>query len=168
MSDSALDRGPRQSRWQRAYGKKLLTTDFVVVAVAIYGSQFIWFGFESVQLDWTVSRGLEYSIVSAVLVVAWMLALSAYDSRDSKVIGNGTLEYKWVADATIRLFGVFAIVAFLFEIGIARGYFLTALPVGLCLLVFSRWLWRQWLRRRQASGMYLSRAVLVSCVVSPL
>lgn len=161
MSDTAVDRLPRHSRWQRSYAQRLFITDLIVVISAVYGSQLIWFGFQPVQLDWTVNGGLEYSIVSAILIVTWMLAMEGYDSRDHKVVGSGTLEYKRVADATLRFFGIFAIVAYVLGIGLGRGYFLTALPVGLGLLIFSRWLWRQWLRSRQATGAYLSRTVLV-------
>jgi len=87
--------------------------------------------------------------------------LDIFATRDHKVIGSGTLEYKRVADATVRLFGLFAIIAFLLKLELARGYFLTVLPLGLAVLLFSRWQWRQWLRRQQLKGRYLSRSLLL-------
>jgi exopolysaccharide biosynthesis polyprenyl glycosylphosphotransferase len=136
-------------------------TDLAVILSAVYGSQLVWFGVQVGQLDWHINLVFGYSSVSAIVALIWMLALAAYDTRDHKVIGSGTLEYKRVADATVRLFGLFAIIAFLLEIGLARGYFLTALPIGTVLLLFSRWRWRQWLREKQRKGEYLSRAVLI-------
>lgn len=153
----------RRRSWQRAYASRLFTTDILVITGAVFGAQWLWFGFESVPLNAPrpYSLGLSYTAVSVVLVVTWMIMLDIFATRDHKVIGSGTLEYKRVADATIRLFGLFAIIAFLFKIEIARGYFLLALPLGVFLLIVTRWRWRQWLRKRQARGFYLSRALLM-------
>jgi exopolysaccharide biosynthesis polyprenyl glycosylphosphotransferase len=151
----------RRSAWQRDYAFRLLVSDVVVIAISVIGSQFIWFGFEQRQLAWNIPFTLGYTAVSIVVGTVWSLALAAYSTRNRKIIGSGTLEYKRVADATIRVFGTFALVAYLFEIELARGYFLTALPAGLFLLLASRWLWRQWLREKQRGGEYLSRAILV-------
>jgi len=153
----------RRNSWQRAYASRLFVTDVLVVVAAVVGSQLVWFGFSAVDLASGQATGLRlgYTTVSAVLVVAWMIMLDVFATRDHKVIGSGTLEYKRVADATVLLFGLFAIVAFLLKIDLARGYFLTALPAGLLLLLTSRWSWRQWLRKQQADARYISRAVLV-------
>ena len=153
----------RRRSWQRAFAVRLFVSDITVVVIAVFGSQLIWFGLETVPLTAPrpFSLGASYTVVSIVLVVAWMAMLDVFATRDHKVIGSGTLEYKRAADATTRLFGLFAIIAFLFQIEFARGYFLTALPAGILLLIWTRWRWRQWLRVRQARGIYLSRAVLL-------
>jgi len=153
----------RRKSWQRAFAVRLFTSDVIVVVATVFASQFIWFGFDTVPVatETPVDLSAGYTLVSLVLIVSWMLMLDAFATRDHKVIGSGTLEYKRVADATIRLFGLFAIVAFLFKIELARGYFLTALPFGMLLLIATRWRWRQWLRARQARGLYVSRALLL-------
>ena len=153
----------QRKQWQRKFAVRLFTTDVVVVCTAVLGSHILWFGFESVELTTTGIPDLRasYGLVSVVLIAAWMLILDVFATRDHKVIGSGTLEYKRVVDSTIRLFGVFAIVALLFKLEIARGYLLTALPFGLLMLLFSRWAWRQWLRKQQARGNYLARALLL-------
>jgi len=153
----------RRNSWQRAFATRLLITDALVVIGVVFGSQLLWFGFARVPLavDVDLSPRITYFTVSTVLAVVWVLMLDVFATRDHKVIGSGTLEYKRVADATVRLFGSFAIIAFLFKVDIGRGYFLTAFPVGLVLLVLSRWGWRQWLRKQQAAGAYVSRALLL-------
>ncbi|TFD70390.1 sugar transferase [Cryobacterium gelidum] len=153
----------RRKSWQRAFAMRLFATDIIVVICAVFGSQLLWFGFAPVELVAEGGLDLEtsYFTVSVILVVAWMLILDIFATRDHKVIGSGTLEYKRVADATFLLFGLFAIFAYLFKLEVARGYFLTALPVGLVVLALSRWSWRQWLRKNQAAGGYLSRALLL-------
>jgi exopolysaccharide biosynthesis polyprenyl glycosylphosphotransferase len=153
---------PRRRQWQRSFATRLFVTDILVIIVAVFGSQLIWFGFEPIEVATeTAALRSGYLAVSIILALVWMLMLDVFATRDHKVIGSGTLEYKRVTDATIRLFGLFAIVSFLFRIDLARGYFLTALPAGVLLLLFSRWQWRQWLRRKQTAGTYTSRSLLM-------
>lgn len=153
----------KRNAWQRAYAVRLFVSDITMVMVAVFGAHVVWFGDNSVSLAALDAPGVKlgYTTISVLLVIAWMLVLDIFATRDHKVIGSGTLEYKRIADATIWLFGVFAILAFLFRIDFARGYFLTALPVGFLLLLLSRWSWRQWLRTRQKSGAYVSRTLLL-------
>ncbi len=153
----------QRNAWRRSFAAGLFLSDVGVIMISVFGSGLLWFGFRPVGLiaDGEVQPELSYTMVSVILVVTWMLMLDAFATRDHKVIGSGTLEYKRVADATVRLFGVFAIVAFLLRLELARGYFLTALPFGLILLLASRWAWRQWLRKRQARGRFVSRAILL-------
>ena len=154
--------GVRRIRtWQRTYARRLIVTDFVVVVASVYGAQLLWFGLRPVPLAERLRLDIGYNTVSVVIILFWMFALSAFASRDLRVIGSGALEYKRVLDGTIRLFGIFAIVAFLFQIDLARGYFLTALPMGAFLLTWARWGWRQWLRRAQARGLHVSRTLIV-------
>ena len=152
-------------RWQRGYTTRLLLTDLVVLVVVVYGSQFLRFGADAA--DQTIAQSeaqrleITYSLFSALLIMAWLAALALFGTRDQKIVGSGSTEYKRIADATIRVFGVLAIIAFLLQTPLGRGYLLIALPIGLALLLVSRWMWRQWLNRRRAAGEYSYRAILM-------
>ncbi|MCD2444224.1 sugar transferase [Agromyces sp. SYSU K20354] len=152
-------------RWQRGYATRLFATDLLVLVVVVYGSQFLRFGADAAEQLIARSEAqrfeITYSLVSALLIVAWLAALGLFGTRDQKIIGSGSTEYKRIADATIRVFGVLAIIAFLLQAQLGRGYLLIALPTGLALLLASRWLWRQWLNRRRAEGEYSYRAILM-------
>jgi len=151
--------------WQRAYASRLLITDFLAIAISVYGSQFLRFGLfeESVSIpskeDAVVVVG--YSLVSAVLAVSWFAALSMFATRDRTIIGAGTTEYKRIGDATIRVFALFVILAFSVQSELGRGYLFIALPLGLTMLLVSRWAWRKWLLRKRATGAYSHRAILM-------
>ncbi|TFB47783.1 sugar transferase [Cryobacterium tagatosivorans] len=151
--------------WQRDYARRLFFADFAAVAAAIFGSQILWFGSRRADLRVPIERvadfTVEYTLVSAALVVLWMLALGFYATRDRKIIGSGSIEYRRIVDATMRLFGMAAIMVFVFKLDLARGYFLTALPAGLLLILVGRWLCRQWLIGRRAQGQYVHRALVV-------
>ncbi|WP_308291299.1 sugar transferase [Microbacterium ureisolvens] len=152
------------SSWRRAYATRLWLSDAFVLIWAVYGTQLLWFGWGNAQVAIRQdSRFNEFSywIFSAVLVVAWMWALSLIDSRDHRVIGNGPTEYVRVARASFTFFGAIAILAFLFRVDVARGYLLIALPLGIFVLLLERWLWRQWLIAQRWVGQYSAKVLLV-------
>ncbi|WP_404443991.1 sugar transferase [Microbacterium marinum] len=139
-------------------------TDLILIALCVFGTQLAWFaslGTNVVVRPDSAIDELSYSAMSAVLVVAWMWALALSDSRAGHVVGVGTIEYRRVADASLRLFGAVAIVAFILRVDVARGYLLIALPLGVVLLEASRWLWRQWLVRQRHHGRFAARVLLL-------
>jgi len=155
---------PKQANWRRRYARRLLLTDFLVLVWVVFGAQIVWFGTGNVDLaiheDARISA-VSYWIFSAVLVLLWMWALSLIDSRSDRVIGTGTTEYVRVASASITLFGFIAIGAFLLKVEVARGYLLISLPIGILVLVFVRWMWRQWLIAHRSMNEYSARVLLV-------
>ncbi|MGV8881634.1 MAG: sugar transferase [Rhodoglobus sp.] len=150
--------------WRTAYARRLAISDFFVLVWVVFGVQIAWFGVDSAnvvvrsEMD---KLAVNYSIVSVVIVVAWMLMLSIYGTRGYRVIGTGSTEYKLITDGAIRLFGLVAIIAFLFQIDFARGYILVAFPAGLLVLLLSRWIWRQWLGAQRSRGNYSSTVLLI-------
>jgi len=136
---------------------------------AVFGSQLFWFGLSAppvqvIPVD--APSPLSYFSFSVILIVAWMLSLGFYDTRNRRVVGIGSMEYKRIFDASMRLFGVLAITAVLLQLDLARGYVVTAFPLGVVMLLFSRWSWRHWLVRQRQKQKYSSRALLVGSVAS--
>ncbi|KQM60836.1 polyprenyl glycosylphosphotransferase [Agreia sp. Leaf210] len=155
--------------WRRRYAYGLVVTDFLVLVWVIFGTQIAWFGLTSSDVEISGrfnDFGLTYSTMSVLVVVAWMLLLGIFGTRSYRVLGTGTQEYRLIADSSVRLFGIVAIVAFLFKIDFARGYILIAFPLGVLVLLFSRWMWRQWLSVQRARGEYSSRVLLVGSEAS--
>ncbi|WP_353809040.1 sugar transferase [Agromyces sp. SYSU T00194] len=150
----------RLERWQRDYAARLFATDLVVIVVAVFGSQLLRFG-ENAAAQRVAEQEISYTLVSILLIVVWMVSLDLFSTRDHTVIGAGAAEYRRLVDATIRVFGVLAIVAYLLQSQLGRGYVLIALPGGVLLLIASRWCWRQWLVRQRARGAYSRRVLLV-------
>jgi exopolysaccharide biosynthesis polyprenyl glycosylphosphotransferase len=168
-SGPAKENGAVEIDWARGYATRLVMSDFVVIAWAVIGTQIAWFGTLDSELNLSKYRGgfaLNYSLISVILIGSWVVFLALFGTRDSRIIGTGTNEYKRVVDATVRLFGIVAIVAFLFQLDLARGYIVLSLPVGTLALLASRWIWRQWLTAQRAKGRYSSRVLLVGSRVS--
>jgi exopolysaccharide biosynthesis polyprenyl glycosylphosphotransferase len=155
--------------WRVVYANRILATDLLVLIWVVFGVQIAWFGVDSSDVDVRGRLGslaVSYTAVSVCVIVGWMLVLSIFDTRTYRVLGAGPEEYKLITDATIRLFGVVAIVAFLFHIDFARGYVIIAFPLGLVVLMLSRWIWRQWLNVQRLQGKYSSRVLLVGSELS--
>ncbi|MBA8848161.1 sugar transferase [Microcella alkalica] len=150
--------------WARRYARRLIATDLLAVAWAVIGTQLLWFGFERAELATREEQrdmSIDYTSISIVLIAAWMAVLAMFGTRDPRIVGTGSIEYKRIADAAFRLFGIVAIIAFLFQLDLARGYILIGFPLGLIALLASRWIWRQWLIAERAHGRYTARAVIV-------
>lgn len=154
------------AQWQHAYVQRLRVTDLIVVATVVFVSQFIRFGTSGAALRIPGEAGgdavvLSYVLVSVLLVGGWYAALAIFATRAPDIVGAGATEYKRIADATLRVFVVVAIAAYLTRSEVGRGYILVALPLGIAALLGSRWVWRKWLLRQRAAGRYSHRAVLM-------
>ncbi|RNE67376.1 sugar transferase [Cryobacterium tepidiphilum] len=147
--------------WARRYRNRLRATDFTVIVAAVTVALVARFGVAGAQTSVGTSPVVEYWMVSAVIVVAWLATLSALHTRDSRVVGVGATEYKQVINASALAFGLLAIGFLVFQVDIARGYFILALPLGVAGLTVERWLWRKWLLRQRHFGHYLARAIVV-------
>jgi len=164
-AEPALAPSVRVARWQRRYAARLFTTDLLAITVAVFGSQLIRFGLEPAEVDVPATRTqdfeITYSAISILLILAWMVALEIFATRGHKIIGTGSLEYTRVIDASFRTFGTLAIIAFLTQSQIGRGYLLIAFPAGLLLLLLSRWGWRQWLVAQRLKGEFSHQALII-------
>jgi exopolysaccharide biosynthesis polyprenyl glycosylphosphotransferase len=133
--------------WISRYRIRLIVTDTVIVTATSAGALTL------------PSRNSV--LFGSMLLLLWLLALSAYHSRGARVIGGGICEYKQVIAASVFTFGALAMVGLMLDTGDLRAFFLVALPVGTSALVASRWLWRQWLIGQRSVGRFFSKAVIV-------
>ena len=149
-----------RSTWSTSYVRRLAATDALAIVASVALAQLVRFGTDPATLQSELPN-YSYSIVSAVLMIAWFAALALFRSREPRAVGNGVEEYRRVARASTALFGAIAIVAFLLKLDVARGYLAVALPLGLSSLLVVRWLWRGWLAKRRAEGHFTSSVLVV-------
>lgn len=156
-SSASEDRSPK---WTRPYAARLWFSDALVIALTVVSSMWVL----RLRGTWTVRMGdteVGYGWAMLLLGVLWLIVLNIVDSRSSHIVGHGVLEYQRVVNGTAGAFVLFMALAFFLEADLARSLFLVAAPVGIVLLLLSRWLWRQWLRARQRRGRDLHRAIVV-------
>ncbi len=149
------------ANWVRTYSTIVTASDLVTVIVATVSTHLIWFGFREVLVSAPQSFGVTYLTVSALMVVAWMVVLAAAGSRDAQILGTDLTEYRRVINGTLLLFGAIGVFAAMTQTDFARGYLFTAFPLGLLLLVVSRWSWRRWLHVRRRRGEFTFRVLII-------
>ncbi|WP_237709024.1 sugar transferase [Citricoccus sp. CH26A] len=134
--------------------------DAFVIIAALLLAHFARFGVTdapSLEGAWDAS----YLVVGLLLAVGWWLFLGFFRSRDLKVLGAGPEEYKRVVTASLYLFGLVAIISYVFQLEVARGYVGVALPAGIIALLAGRWLLRRRLVHLRESGKSIRRVVLM-------
>jgi exopolysaccharide biosynthesis polyprenyl glycosylphosphotransferase len=149
---------PRKSRtgWQTRFIVQLAVVDLLVGLGAATAALVLRFG---PMPDEPHSRN--YLWVTLALPFAWSATLAlnrAYEPRHLFVGGD---EYARVFRAGLGLTAALAFVAFAFDIPLARGYVIVAMPLATVGVAASRYLARKRLHRFWARGERLRRVILV-------
>ncbi|TQS92785.1 sugar transferase [Arthrobacter sp. TS-15] len=145
--------------WSATYASRIRIFDALVVIWAVIGAYGVRFGFSDITVG--TAPDADYLLLSALLAIGWWLMLEFWGSRESKVLGSGSDEYKRVLAASGWLFGFVAIVSYSFKIDTARGYVGLAFPAGALGLLAVRWLVRQHLSLERAKGKSSSRVLII-------
>lgn len=151
----------RRGEWPRRYASRLFYSDVLVLAFTLMSAWLLSRPSMSGYVTWPEGPQVSYVVVLAIIGGAWLIGLDAIDTRDHHIVGHGILEYRRIADATLAVFAFTVALAFFLGMEISRLLLAVIFPVGLILLLASRWLWRQWLRGRQRKGDYTHRAVVI-------
>ncbi|WP_461857291.1 sugar transferase [Arthrobacter sp. C152] len=135
-----------------------------MVIWAVAGAFGIRFGFSDISDSH--AKDTDYVILSVALVASWWLMLELWGSRDPRVLGSGTEEYKRVIASSVWLFGAVAVVSYALRIDTARGYVGLAFPAGAFGLLVGRWLVRQHLTLERRRGVSSARVLIIGGVYS--
>ncbi|NHC46852.1 sugar transferase [Motilibacter aurantiacus] len=147
--------------WLRRLGTTLVAADLVVVAAALAIAVAVGFDAGSDAPPPSGDDLVSQRWLAVLLGVAWMSSLSLHLSRDRRVVGTGPDEYKRVVTASVRLFGLVAIVAYLGSAAYARPLVAVAFPLGTAGLLLERWVARKWLHSRRRRGGWAHRVLVV-------
>ncbi|WP_166980278.1 sugar transferase [Paramicrobacterium fandaimingii] len=143
--------------WTRRLKIRLLVTDALVIALAMAVAVAV-----ATEASFSAAALVESRVAGPVLMsVGWLLALAAFRTRSTPLLGIGTREYKRVLNASVMYFGAAATAFVLVPVAPPRAMFLVALPAGTVGLLASRWSWRRWLNHQRTYGNYLSRTIVV-------
>jgi exopolysaccharide biosynthesis polyprenyl glycosylphosphotransferase len=152
--------------WVKRLQRMVTFTDGLAVIAATASTHTLWFGFSHVAVSTATNFGIDYVTFSVALVAAWMLVLVVAGSRDSRILGTDSTEYRRIINATLALFGAIAVVGAMTQTDFARGYLVTAFPLGTVLLLLTRWSWRRWLHARRRRGELSFRVLLIGNAVA--
>ena len=155
---------PNQPKPMRSYAAAVGFLDFIVLLVtsavtyyACYGSLLI--------ADNVIDAGLlRYEItpqfIGLGLLVAWLLALTVFKTRDTKIVGSDFSEYRRVVNASLTVLGALAFGALFFKVDVSRVYVTSILFFGLLAVLIERRIARAWLRKQRLQGRYTRRVAI--------
>ncbi|MCU1533680.1 MAG: polyprenyl glycosylphosphotransferase [Glaciihabitans sp.] len=153
-STPSLAAGRPDKSWLRAYRARLRVSDAGMVTAMV-----ILAAIAAGRVDAFSQPRAALEVLA--LVLAWTWALSAWHTRDLRLVGSGAAEYRRVLSASVTAFGTLAIATVITRVDLPREFFLVAFPAGTIGLVGTRWLWRQWLTRQRRLGHSLFRSLVV-------
>lgn len=146
----------------QGYARRVFFSDVVVISLVLLGAELLRFRTLNTSLgEDNHLSSVSYTYITIGLGCLWIICLRLTKAYDYRILGFGPLEYSSVAKGTFYAFSVLGLVSYLFALPIARGYVLLGLPLGLGLLVVSRWLWRKYVVRRREAGDLLQTVILV-------
>ncbi|POH60673.1 sugar transferase [Arthrobacter glacialis] len=143
--------------WRSNYARRIGFVDASVVVWAVVGAHLIRFGLD----DNAHVAGAPYVIITVLLPCVWWMMLGAWGSREPRILGSGSEEYKRVFASALWLFGALAIVSYAFQMELARSYVGIAFPIGVLGLITGRWILRQHLGLERIKGRSTAHVLLV-------
>jgi exopolysaccharide biosynthesis polyprenyl glycosylphosphotransferase len=148
--------GLTRNGWRSRYALSLYLIDSLVGLSAAATALLLRFGPIGDE-----PRMRDYLLLTFIFPIAWIACLAVNRAHETRHLFVGTDEYARVFRAGIGLTAALAIVSFAFDLRLARGYVLIAVPLAVTVDLTARFVFRQILHRSWARGERLHRVVLV-------
>jgi exopolysaccharide biosynthesis polyprenyl glycosylphosphotransferase len=126
--------------------------DFVVGVVAVVAAVGIRFGSHA---------NARYLILSLLLPLIWMGALSLFGAYERRFLGSGSDEFRKVLNAGFSLTGALALISYAVNNELSRIYLLVSMQVIVALDLLVRFALRKRLHRARTRGQCMSTVVAV-------
>ncbi|WP_144018871.1 sugar transferase [Demequina sp. NBRC 110056] len=161
--DASIQRMGGRKGWARKYVARLFVTDVIVLALVMVLAHAVRFGWDVIA-PVAGPAAPNFGWLSAGIVALWVLQLGWSKSREARILGHGPQEFQRVISASWRTFAIIAIVGFLTQWQISRGYLLFAIPVGTLMLLVYRGAWRTWIHAQRDRGELRAQVIVVGPV----
>lgn len=143
----------------RRFAVRVATLDLALLVVAFVVAHALRFPWERTPAP--LGPGSVELLVAPAILLVWTGLLAGFRTRDPRIAGVGSEEYRRLVTASLVTSASVAVVAYAARLDIARGYVAIAFPLGLVLLAVGRKGVRTALARRRARGEHLLDVLLV-------
>jgi exopolysaccharide biosynthesis polyprenyl glycosylphosphotransferase len=156
VPEEELRETPARVDWRGKYALGLIFIDWIVGLIAAAAALALRFGGSNTQ-----TFLLDYRLLTLVFPLPWIAVLALNRAYESRHLFVGTDEYARVVRSGLGLTAVLAILSFTFDLRLARGYVIIAVPAATMIDVAARYVFRQLLHRAWSRGERLHRVILV-------
>jgi exopolysaccharide biosynthesis polyprenyl glycosylphosphotransferase len=141
--------------WERRYARWLPAVDLLQLLLAALVIQLV-----DAALHVPVAATV-HPLLAVGLSLAWLVSLAAGGSYESRVLGQGSDEYKRLLTSSWHFVGLLAVGSYALDLGPIRGFLFAQAPLGVVAMLAGRQMVRRkvWARRRL--GFALHRVVVV-------
>ncbi|WP_459642636.1 sugar transferase [Kineococcus sp. NUM-3379] len=151
--------GERQSPWQRDYVQHIVTADAAAAAFAAFAGFFV--RFSDVPADTRSLPGQAVVVCAVLLPVLWVFSMYVFRTYEHRFLGVGSEEFQRVLSAALAVVAFVGSTSWLFDLDIARGYVVVALPLAAALTLVGRYAIRRKLHARRVRGEAVQTVVAV-------
>ena len=148
------------------FADRLQFWDFVVSAAAVFFAYLLNVGdLEAIHAE-AVARGdlvlILNPVALAITIIAfyWFFFL-VFRSNRTNIAGTGVDEYLLVTRISLSVVLSLSLMALAFKLDVSRLFVFEAIAIATILLIWHRWMGRQWLLRKRSKGTYSRRVALV-------
>ena len=143
--------------WRRAYVWRIAAGDFVSALAAAIVGFLVRFTPEGDTL--TQPHPSRWLVLGLPLM--WMAVITVARSYEERFLWVGPEEFQRVFFAGLLQLATVGTLSWAFQLELARGFVVVALPLAALLTLANRYGQRQWLHRRRAAGQFMQSAVIV-------
>jgi exopolysaccharide biosynthesis polyprenyl glycosylphosphotransferase len=147
--------GRIRTRWEGRYVRSLLSADLL----AALGAGAVAFGARFGNAVTPYNR--QYLLFTGLMPLILLASLTLNRAYERRFLFVGTDEYQRVLRAGLAMTAMTAIVSYAFDVRLARGYVVVALPLATAVSIASRFALRKHLHHRRAKGDCLRRVIVV-------
>lgn len=141
------------------WSARLVATDAVAVAVGAGTALVARFGLTPAE-----TAGVDYRLLTVLLIPAWLLAMTLAGTYDSRFIAAGAEQYRRVLNGAVWLFALLGFISFALNASVSRAFVFVSIPLATLLTLVGRFGLRKSLHRRFARDWSAHRVVAIGSV----
>ncbi|WP_245961914.1 sugar transferase [Quadrisphaera granulorum] len=106
------------------------------------------------------AHAFESFVMLAIVPVAWFAALFVHRAYEARFMALGSEEFDRVLRASIFTLALVGATSWAFQLDIARGYVLFAIPLGTVLVIVLRYVLRRRLHAQREQGLHMQSVIV--------
>lgn len=147
------------------YTRRLVVTDFILVVISIVLAAALNFHdllstFTETEQQGLLRIQLNPAALAWAMGIVWLVTLKFNGSRDDRIIGSGSDEFKRIFGSSVTVLSLLALAALFLKLDVSRLFVGNSLVLGTIALILGRWIWRQWLRNKREHNHLKERVAI--------